>query len=100
MCGIYGAYNPSTKLNEETLAWAMRARDALRHRGPDGEDCKVALEGRCLIGHTRLAIIDIEGGMQPLFNEDRSVAVVCNGEIYNYVELREQLIKEGHRFQT
>lgn len=100
MCGIYGAYNPTTRLSEQTLAWAVQARDALRHRGPDGEDCKLALEGRSLLGHTRLAIIDIEGGMQPLFNEDRSISVVCNGEIYNYIELRQQLVERGHRFAT
>jgi asparagine synthase (glutamine-hydrolysing) len=100
MCGIYGAYNPTTRLSEETRAWAVRAREALRHRGPDGEDCQPALDGRCLLGHTRLAIIDLEGGMQPLFNEDLSVSVVCNGEIYNYIELRQQLIEKGHRFHT
>src|SRR5215470_5757573 len=100
MCGIYGVYSPSKRLGDDVLAWADRARDSLRHRGPDGADCRQLLEGRALLGHTRLAIIDLDGGMQPLFNEDNSIAVVCNGEIYNYIELREQLIAHGHRFRT
>jgi asparagine synthase (glutamine-hydrolysing) len=58
------------------------------------------MDNRCLLGHNRLAIIDLEGGAQPLANEDQSVWVVCNGEIYNYVELREKLIAAGHRFRT
>jgi len=58
------------------------------------------MNGRCLLGHVRLAIIDIEGGAQPISNEDGTVWVVCNGEIYNYVELREKLIAQGHRFST
>ena len=81
MCGIYGVYSPSKRLDDDVLAWADRARDSLRHRGPDGADSRQLLEGRTLLGHTRLAIIDLEGGMQPLFNEDNSIAVVCNGEI-------------------
>jgi asparagine synthase (glutamine-hydrolysing) len=58
------------------------------------------MDNRCLLGHNRLAIIDLEGGAQPLANEDHSVWVVCNGEIYNYIELREKLIAAGHRFRT
>src|SRR4030095_11025178 len=57
-------------------------------------------QDRCLLGHNRLAIIDLESGAQPLANEDHSVWVVCNGEIYNYVELREKLLAAGHRFRT
>jgi asparagine synthase (glutamine-hydrolysing) len=58
------------------------------------------MEGRCMLGHLRLAIIDVEGGAQPISNEDGTVWVVCNGEIYNYVELRETLVARGHRFST
>ena len=58
------------------------------------------MEGRCLLGHLRLAIIDLEGGAQPISNEDGTVWVVFNGEIYNYLELREQLLARGHRFST
>ena len=100
MCGIYGIFDPNEPLGERWLAWADRARALLSHRGPDGHQQQLFLDNRCLLGHNRLAIIDLEGGAQPLANEDHSVWVVCNGEIYNYVELREKLIAAGHRFRT
>ena len=100
MCGIYGILDPHEPLGERWLAWAQRAQGLLAHRGPDGHRQQLLMENRCLLGHNRLAIIDLEGGAQPLANEDDSVWVVCNGEIYNYVELREKLIAAGHRFRT
>jgi asparagine synthase (glutamine-hydrolysing) len=100
MCGIYGIFDPNEPLGERWLAWAQRAQSLLSHRGPDGHEQRLLLEGRCLLGHNRLSIIDLEGGAQPLANEDQSIWVVCNGEIYNYVELRERLIAAGHRFRT
>jgi asparagine synthase (glutamine-hydrolysing) len=100
MCGIYGIFDPNQPLGERWLAWADRARDLLSHRGPDGHRQQLFRDNRCLLGHNRLAIIDLGGGAQPLANEDDSVWVVCNGEIYNYVELREKLIAAGHRFRT
>jgi asparagine synthase (glutamine-hydrolysing) len=100
MCGIYGAFDPSAPLGDGLRAWATRAQELLRHRGPDDRGCEERLNGHCLLGHTRLSIIDIEGGKQPLRNEDETVWVICNGEIYNYVELRAQLIEKGHRFRT
>ena len=72
--------------------------DCLRHRGPDGEGFHVSENAG--IGSRRLAIIDLEGGWQPLYNEDRSLALVNNGEIYNFVELRRELEAKGHRFAT
>ncbi len=100
MCGIYGIFDPNEPLGERWLAWADRAQNLLAHRGPDGHRQQLFLDDRCLLGHNRLAIIDLEGGAQPLANEDNSVSVVCNGEIYNYVELREKLIAAGHQFRT
>ena len=100
MCGIYGIFNPNACIDERLRAWAEHARCQLRHRGPDGHQCVEILDGHCLLGHLRLAIIDLERGAQPLSNEDDTVWVVCNGEIYNYLELREQLIAEGHQFRT
>ena len=100
MCGIYGIFDPTEPLGERWLAWAQRAQGLLAHRGPDGHRQQLFLDSRCLLGHNRLAIIDLEGGAQPLANEDQSVWVVCNGEIYNYVELRKQLIAAGHQFRT
>ncbi|MEN9642849.1 MAG: hypothetical protein RIR77_2038 [Planctomycetota bacterium] len=72
--------------------------DAIHHRGPDGEGFHV--EPDVAIGMTRLAIIDTEGGWQPIYNEDRTVALVANGEIYNFVELRRDLESRGHCFRT
>ena len=100
MCGIYGIFDPNEPLGERWLAWADRAQNLLAHRGPDGHRQQLFLDNRCLLGHNRLSIIDLEGGAQPLANEDQSVWVVCNGEIYNYIELREKLIAAGHQFRT
>lgn len=72
--------------------------DALRHRGPDGEGSFD--DGTTALAMRRLAIIDVAGGNQPIFNEDGTVCVVLNGEIYNYRELRAQLEAKGHRFST
>jgi asparagine synthase (glutamine-hydrolysing) len=100
VCGIYGIFDPSARIDEGQRAWAERARRQLQHRGPDGHQRVELADGYCLLGHLRLAIIDLESGAQPLSNEDKTIWVVCNGEIYNYLELREQLIAEGHQFRT
>jgi len=72
--------------------------DAIRHRGPDDEG--VHIDGPVGVGMRRLSIIDLAGGHQPIFNEDRSVLIVFNGEIYNYQELRRGLVARGHTFAT
>jgi len=100
MCGIYGVFDPSSRLDDGMRAWSQRAQESLRHRGPDDQGCEERMQGHCLLGHTRLSIIDVEGGKQPLRNEDETVWVICNGEIYNYIELRAQLIDKGHQFRT
>ncbi len=96
MCGIAGFYHrhPSPDAAERLQHMAA----ALHHRGPD--DSGVYLRGGLGLAHTRLSIIDLEGGHQPLFDDQRGLALVANGEIYNYVELREELIAAGHRFST
>lgn len=71
---------------------------SLRHRGPDGFG--IYFDDLCVLGHARLSVIDIEGGWQPIFNEDRRLAITFNGEIYNFVELRQDLESRGHRFST
>lgn len=71
---------------------------AIAHRGPDGQN--MWLEGGTALGFNRLSFIDLTGGMQPLFTEDRGVVAVINGEIYNHPELREELEKKGHTFRT
>jgi asparagine synthase (glutamine-hydrolysing) len=95
MCGIGAILDPAGSSSPEA---ARRMVESLRHRGPDGEGVKRL--GPLTLGHTRLAIIDVEGGDQPLDSEDGSVTAVVNGEIYNHLELRERLERAGHRFAT
>ena len=95
MCGICGIVTGGPA-PDPALVEAMMAQ--LAHRGPDGSGYLV--DGEAALGHTRLAIIDAPGGTQPLSNEDHSVWVTFNGEIFNYVELRTALRKRGHRFRT
>jgi asparagine synthase (glutamine-hydrolysing) len=97
MCGIAGLASRSV-ISEAELEAVGRVNESLFHRGPDGDgqyrSAHVALSMR------RLSIIDLAGGWQPLYNEDRTLVLIANGEIYNYVELRQQLEAEGHRFLT
>src|SRR5579864_6477831 len=95
MCGIAG-YLLRQGVAREELVRAMCAQ--IRHRGPDDEGFHI--DGGCGIGMRRLSIIDLSTGHQPISNEDGSVWVVFNGEIYNYRELRAYLIGRGHRFAT
>lgn len=97
MCGIVGIVDLHGR-DSVNPAWARAMTSRLVHRGPDGEGYLNA-QGIAL-GMRRLSIIDLSGGDQPIYNEDRSLAVVCNGEIYNYVELREELSAQGHTFST
>lgn len=96
MCGITGYWSPNAKAPESGML--KRMNNALRRRGPDGEG-QFEAPGVGL-AMRRLSIIDLEGGWQPIYNEDRSVVVVMNGEIYNYRALTEKLIGLGHRFST
>jgi len=99
MCGIAGQI--SLRADRAVDVDVVRALTrALAHRGPDGEGEYVALDGRAALGHRRLSIIDLSTGSQPIFNEDRTVVVVLNGEIYNFDSLRTQLLQRGHRFRT
>ena len=77
-----------------------RMGESLAHRGPDGEGSYRDEPHRFFMGMRRLSIIDLDGGSQPIYNEDRSLAVCFNGEIYNYIELHDQLIEKGHTFRT
>lgn len=83
-----------------TEAEVRRMLPALRHRGPDGNGVYLDRRGAAGLGHTRLSIVDLAGGAQPMTNEDRTVWVSFNGEIFNYIELRETLLKAGHQFRT
>ena len=97
MCGIAGFFDPSlAEAEARTRLDAML--DRIAHRGPDGAGAHIA--GGFAMGMRRLSIIDLEGGWQPVWNEDRTIAIVFNGEIYNYIELTAQLTAAGHVFRT
>src|ERR1700680_3593103 len=93
MCGICGLYTSSKPLPGANGDMA-RMLTAIRHRGPDAQGCHV--ESRVALGAARLAIIDLAGGGQPIYSGDRAIAVVYNGEIYNYREHQNGLRSRGH----
>ena len=94
MCGIVGFVGARADM-QEILQGMM---DAIAHRGPDGQG--QFIEGPAALGQRRLSIIDLEGGKQPMFNEDQNLAVIFNGEIYNFQELTAELMRAGHTFTT
>jgi len=96
MCGIHGIF----RFDQTTVAPAMLSAmgNVTRHRGPDDEGLHI--DGPCGIAMRRLSIIDLAGGHQPLSNADDSLWLVCNGEIYNYKELRSELQAKGYHFKT
>src|SRR5690348_3464343 len=97
MCGICGfAYSDSA--HDADLGRLVAMRDSIAHRGPDGVG--EYRHGPVALGHRRLSIIDLAGGSQPLPNEDGTVWISFNGEIYNYQDLTSRLIGLGHRFRT
>jgi len=96
MCGIAGIVNFKNPENKTSLI--TRMIDAIKHRGPDSTG--VYEKGPAGLGHARLSIIDLHTGGQPLYNEDHTICVVFNGEIFNYPDLRQELIQAGHHFYT
>jgi asparagine synthase (glutamine-hydrolysing) len=103
MCGLIALYfNGDMDVSQAVAASALKSSDKmldmLRKRGPD--ECNLVQVGSAFLGHTRLSIIDLQTGSQPIYNEDKTVAVLLNGEIYNFHELRSELEKHGHRFQS
>ena len=95
MCGIGAILDPAGTSDQDA---AERMVEALRHRGPDGDALRRI--GPLALAHTRLAIIDVAGGDQPLDSEDGRVTAIVNGEIYNHRELRKGLEARGHRWAT
>lgn len=95
MCGIAGIYMKDGSPSSDVL---KRAADCLHHRGPDEKGFLV--DGRIGLAHSRLSIIDLDTGQQPMANEDRSIWLTYNGEVYNFPELRDDLLKKGHEFRT
>src|SRR5262249_36233686 len=96
MCGICGRFNLDGR---PAMAHEIAGmRDVMVHRGPDGQG--LCTDGPIGLGHRRLSIIDLAGGHQPLANEDRTVTIVFNGEIYNFGEIRPELEARGHSLTT
>ncbi|HCM23496.1 MAG TPA: asparagine synthetase B, partial [Ruminococcaceae bacterium] len=94
MCGIVGFIG--SRANQKIVLQKMM--DAIAHRGPDGQGAY--FDDQAALGHLRLSIIDIKGGSQPMMNEDGNYIIVFNGEIYNFQELREELLRDGHIFRS
>src|SRR5207249_3402358 len=97
MCGIAGMFERSRKraVREEDIRQML---GALRHRGPD--EFGILLDHEAALGSARLSIIDLSGGSQPIANEDETLWIVFNGEIFNFIELRAELEGLGHEFRT
>ncbi|CAG0988536.1 asparagine synthase (glutamine-hydrolysing) [Anaerolineae bacterium] len=100
MCGICGIISRDT-LQTKDIEAVKKMNSRMRHRGPDGDgEFLDQQSNQVFLAMRRLSIIDLQGGWQPLHNEDKSLTLVANGEIYNYVELRERLEKAGHHYST
>lgn len=97
MCGISSLYR-FTKISQQDKDNLMRMNRGMHYRGPDGEGSWH--DDTCAMAHTRLSIIGLDNGAQPLFNADKSLALICNGEIYNYKELRQHVAERGYKCTT
>jgi len=96
MCGIAGFVNPDVSGSTELILNRMLTR--IQHRGPD--ECGLYLNKQACMGNVRLSIVDLASGQQPLSTEDRTMWIAYNGEVYNHLELKEELVRKGHRFRT
>ena len=94
MCGFAG-YAGEREYDTSVI---RKMTDKIRHRGPDSQDAFV--EGKVGLGFVRLSIIDLEGGSQPMFNEDKNLVLIFNGELYNFQDIRKELVEAGHVFTT
>lgn len=100
MCGLVGIYN--YKNNQEVDEGVLiKARETMIHRGPDDAGLYISPDKKIGLAHRRLSIIDLSpAGHQPMSNEDETIWIVYNGEIYNYLEIRPELEKVGHQFKS
>jgi asparagine synthase (glutamine-hydrolysing) len=97
MCGIVAFFSSNAPIPAEVLE---RATKSLSHRGPDGQRYWIGVEGRVGLGHARLSIIDLTTGDQPIANEDETLRIIVNGELYDYEAIQKELEKAGHRLRT
>src|SRR4051812_7224903 len=99
MCGIAGAFEYGRATGSLSEALLFRMGETIRHRGPDGDGLFLSEDRRLGFAHRRLAIVDVAGGIQPMFGPD-GTCLVFNGEIYNFPALRASLSSDGARFET
>src|SRR5438105_12184084 len=97
MCGIVAVFSNQNPIVPESLA---QATQSLIHRGPDEQHRWIAPHGRVGLGHTRLTIIDLVTGAQPIANEDGRLRIIVNGEFYDFERIRSDLESRGHQFRT
>lgn len=97
MCGITAVLSKRAPISDDTMRAGMAA---LHHRGPDGQAHWVSKDRRAALGHTRLSIIDLATGDQPIWNEDGTIHIVVNGEFYDFERTRAELQSRGHKFRT
>ena len=97
MCGIVAVFSKSGIVPPQTI---QQATLALRHRGPDGQRFWISSDGRIALGHARLSIIDLATGDQPIANEEESLHLIVNGELYGYEAIQKDLERRGHRLRT
>ena len=95
MCGICGIVSKDKQVSQSVI---QKMASVMDYRGPDDEG--YSFFGNAGLGHRRLSVIDITGGHQPMSNEDGTLFLVCNGEIYNFKQLRDLLENKGHRIKT
>jgi asparagine synthase (glutamine-hydrolysing) len=97
MCGIVGICNlkEPTSISLDTIE---QMTGVLHHRGPD--EAGIYIDDWVGLGHARLSIVDLSSGSQPIHNEDQTLWIIYNGEVFNYPELRRDLLRKGHRFYT
>src|SRR5207302_9396463 len=101
MCGIAAVFAYGESASPVDREEVLKMRERMLSRGPDGAGEWFSDDGRVGLGHRRLSIIDLSpAGAQPMFNADRSLAIIFNGEIYNYRELRSRLLVNGYQFQS
>src|SRR5918912_1106690 len=98
MCGINGIAFSSRSRKAVDVRVLERMRDVITHRGPD--EAGLFVDGNVGLGHRRLSIVDVGGGHQPMTNEDGSLQIVYNGEIYNHADFRPELEQKGHIYRT
>jgi len=98
VCGFFGVINFKSQLSEKDCIDINKGIKAIEYRGPD--DQKILTENNFCFGFNRLSIIDLNAENQPYYTDDKSVVMMCNGEIYNYQELKKTLLSLGYKFKT